>query len=238
MKYCIVEIITQTATFRNPEFQNFHKTLYLPPPSTIVGLTGAALGLSNKQSYEFFQSNKIRIGVYGESNGITKDLWKYKKSKGERSIINKEILFKNEFFILFVSEDDKIIDQIENSFKYPIYALTMGNSDSLAFIKKIHIGNIDKFNESLKLEYCLAEGDIIKECLNNVQNGLEFSIYNTSDPIVYDLPVLFNFESDYGVRSISKRKTFSFVGKEMNLNTSKQGIIYKNVFIPILNLFD
>jgi len=48
MEYFVLEIITNTATFRNPDFQNFHKTLNLPPPPTLIGFAGAALGLSPK----------------------------------------------------------------------------------------------------------------------------------------------------------------------------------------------
>lgn len=238
MKYLIVEIYTETATFRNPDFQNFHKTLLLPPPTTIIGLTGAAMGLTPKKSQDFFEKNEIKIGVYGKSLGITKDLWKYRDLSGERSIIKKEILFKNTFVILFLSEKENVIEEIKEGFENPKYALTMGNSDSLAFIKNLIVENIDNISENNYLENCLVEGDIISEVVKNIGNGLELSIYNTSDPITYDLPVKFLYESDYGMRSVIERKPYSFIakGKKMKLNITKKGVKYKDIFIPLCSL--
>ena len=98
MKYCIVEIVTQTATFRNPEFQNFHKTLPIPPPTTLVGIAGAAMGLSPKSAQLFFEESDFVMGSYCKNQGISTDLWKYNDFK-ERSIILKEILFHNNIYV-------------------------------------------------------------------------------------------------------------------------------------------
>ncbi|NJN33797.1 MAG: CRISPR-associated protein Cas5 [Saprospiraceae bacterium] len=54
MNCCLIQVQSQTATFRNPEFQNFHKSFALPPPTTIVGLAGAALGFDAKAAQDFF----------------------------------------------------------------------------------------------------------------------------------------------------------------------------------------
>jgi|WetSurMetagenome_2_1015567.scaffolds.fasta_scaffold372023_2 CRISPR-associated protein Cas5t len=236
MKYCVIEIVTQTATFRNPDFQNFHKTLFLPPPTTIIGLAGAAMGISQKKSTEFFESSKIQIGVYGKSSGIGKDLWKYRDLESNRSVIKKEILFKNVFYIAFISKIEIVIDTLEKSFLNPVYALSMGNSDSIAFIKKVVSNNINQLDESLEFEYCVVAGDIINETMSNFDNGLEISIYNTSDPIAYDLPVKFNYESEYGMRNIIERKTFSFIGKKMKLNLKKEGLKHNEIFIPMFSI--
>lgn len=238
MNYFVVEIITQTSSFRNPDFQNFHKTLLLPPPTTVVGLAGAAMGLSPKKSQEFFEENKIHIGVYGKSQGKAMDLWKYRDFKGNRSVIKKEILFKNTFYIAFISDNEETILRLRESFLNPVYALTLGNNDSLAFVKNITpVYQLDIFEKSYVLEYCIISGNIVDEVIKNIQNGLEISIYDTYDPISYDLPIKFEYESDYGMRSVIKRKTFSFVSKPMKLNIEKEGILYKNKFIPI-NYFD
>jgi CRISPR-associated protein Cas5t len=136
MTFCIVEFLTQSATFRHPDFQNFHKTLLLPPPSTLIGLAGAAMGLTYKQSQDFFYENDISIGIYGSSNGYTKDLWKFrtKDEKKPLSIISKEILVKNHFIVVYGCENKNITEKIKKAFSNPIYALTLGNSDSIAKI--------------------------------------------------------------------------------------------------------
>ena len=108
MKNFVVEIKSQTASFRDPNFQNFHKTLDLPPPTTIIGLSGAALGLSPLQSQDFFEDGDFQIGIYGNYDGRCNDTWKYDRRHTNRglkydpgmdgSIIQKEFLIQNTFF--------------------------------------------------------------------------------------------------------------------------------------------
>ena len=244
MEFFVLEIITNTATFRNPEFQNFHKTLPLPPPTTIVGLAGAAMGLSPKSAQDFFVNNSFKYGVFGKSVGKAKDTWKYQKPlKGRElynyrpeygSVITKEILFGNRFFIVFGSDNANAVEKLISSFENPRYALTMGNSDSLAFIKNIN--KIESLTESKTIRNCIVEGNVVDEVLSNPNKDLVFSIYQTAEPIAYDLPVRFNYESDYGKRTVSEIKTFSFVTAEMVLNFNIEGIYYNDLFIPICDL--
>lgn len=229
----VLEIHTQSSTFRNPEFENFHKTFMLPPPTTIIGIAGAALNLSPKASQDYFDIRNIFLGVSGTSEGYAKDLWKYNTFDGKGSIIKKEILFFNKFFIAFASEQEDTIDELEKAFENPGYALTLGNSDSLAKIK-IH-KNAEK-EKAKEIENALLEGDILKEVIENTDNGLVFSIYNSSEPFIYNLPTKFFYESDYGKRKVITRKTFSFIGKKMILNVEKEGLKVANQFIPLFNL--
>jgi len=242
MNYLILKIWTQTASFRVPEFQNFHKSFLLPPPTTVIGLAGAALGLSPKSSQDFFDGSSIKLGVFGKSDGYAIDLWKFKKKNNNKTndqrdfiedILRREIHFNNVYLILFASENSELIDKLRSAFENPKYALTFGTSDALA---KISI--LDNFEEHEldEVENCLIEGDIISEVVENVHNGLEFSIYSTSEPIVYDLPVKFQYESDYGVRRVVERKKYSFVGKKMKLNIKISGVYADDKFIPIISI--
>jgi CRISPR-associated protein Cas5t len=246
MKYFIVEIVTKTATFRNPEFQNFHKTLDLPPPTTIIGFAGAALGFSPKTSQEFFDKNIFHFGVYGKSCGKTKDTWKYTNTtKSEElanyhpdyqgSVITKEILFENYFLICFGTENNDAYQELLNSFENPCFALTLGGSDSLAFIKSIR--QINEETEFNIIKKCVVEGDVVQEVFSQVTKGsFEFSIYVNSEPTNYDLPTRFVYENDYGTRKVSEVKTFSIIGNEMKLNYNIKGVMFDNIFIPIIKL--
>lgn len=232
MKYCIVELKTQTATFRNPEFQNFHKTLPLPPPTTLVGIAGAAMGRSHEEAQRFFEDSDFDMGSYCKNSGMAIDLWKY-NDFNERSIILKEVLFQNEVILIYGSKDISKVDFLFKSFENPVYGLTLGNSDSLAKVVAI----VEEINttESDKVSYCLIEGDIIEEVLTNASNGLDFSIYSTSDPVSMDLPTRFAYQDSYGMRSVCKRKQFSLITKEMKLNVKKKGILYKEIFVPLFH---
>ncbi len=236
MDFCIIKILTQTATFRNPDFQNFHKTLFLPPPTTIIGFAGAALGLSPQEAQKYFLEDYFQFGVYGTSDGIAKDLWKYRKKKSshfEIDILTKEILYSNKFFIVFASNNISKISQLRDAFENPYYALTMGNSDSLAKIKLV---DNHKFSHNKTIQNTIVEGDVISKVINNSNKTLEFSIYTTSEPITYDLPIQYYYKERYGARRISKRKQFSFIGKQMTLNYFLEGVIVSDFFIPLFSI--
>ncbi len=234
MEYLILKIITQTASFRNPDFQNYHKSFLLPPPTTIMGIAGAALGKTPKETQEFFSQNKFTLGIYGKSEGKARDLWKYNDFQSG-SIIKRDIYYRNIYYLVFKSETANI-EKLKAAFENPYYALTLGNSDSLAKVKIIEDYKLEKSNF---IEYALIEGDIINEVMNeNFETGNEFSIYTTSDPIVYNLPVEFSYESDYGIRRVVKRKKYSFISKRMKLNIEKEGIkIKNNIFIPFISIY-
>jgi CRISPR-associated protein Cas5t len=243
MKNFVIEIRCQTASFRNPAFQNFHKTLELPPPTTIIGLAGAALGYSPLQAQDFFDAFKFNIGVFGTYDGKCKDTWKYNKGIRDMrlynpnldgSIIQKEFLIKSRFVIAFSSENKGAIKQLYGSFLNPVYALTMGNSDSLACLKFIE-SNIDEIEHD-QIENCFVKGNIVSDVMSLAEKGnLSFSIYS-NDMLTYDLPIRFDYESDYGKRSVSKIQTYSLIGNQMKINYKLKGLNYKNLFIPIFSI--
>ena len=240
MNYCVVELRAMTATFRNPEFQNFHKTLHLPPPTTLVGLAGAALGKSPKAAQEYFERDRWHLGILGTSEGYTKDLWKYRTLNSNpdkaSSIVLREILFNNHWLAVFGCEDMALIEELKTAFCQPVFALTMGSSDSLAKVVSIQIKT--ETTEDRQISNCLVPGNVMAEVEENLENGNDFSIYATSEPIAYDLPVRFLYESDYGVRRIVRRKTLSFIGEPMRLNYSVSGIVHEDRFIPVFPLHD
>lgn len=233
MEYCVVKLRSQTATFRNPEFFNYHKSFLVPPPTTLIGIAGAALGLSPKQAQAYFDQDIFEMGAYALTQGIANDLWKYNDFSAG-SIIQREIMFQNQFVIIYGSESQTKVLELEQAFNNPRYCLTMGSSDSLAKVEQVY--TTTEISNSHTVSHCLLEGNVVDEVINNAQNGLEFSIYSTSDPIAYQLPVQFNYTKDYGMRKVHKRKEFSFIGEEMLLNVEKKGIAVDNVFVPLFRL--
>lgn len=244
MNYAIIELKSETASFRNPEFQNYHKSYLLPPPSTIIGLTGAALGLSPESSQKFFKKEGFVIGCHGKANGRANDLWKHlklntQKAKDQRDmisgILSREFLYSYSLIIVFGNVDIAKIDQIINGFHNPKYALTLGNSDALVKVIKC-IPTKEKENGK-RISNCMVEGDIIEEVIKNNHNGLGFEIYQNSDPITYDMPVYFNYkDNEYGSRNISSRKKISIISHEMILNVEKEGVKHNNIFIPVFKI--
>ena len=243
MKNFVIEVKCQTASFRNPDFQNFHKSLELPPPTTIIGLSGAALGYSPLQAQDFFDDNQFSIGIYGTYKGKCKDTWKYNKGIRDMrlynpsldgSIIQKEFLIKSTFRIAFSSEYEDALNKLKKAFFYPTYALTMGNSDSLAFINSIEsdLENV----EHDEVENCFVEGNIVSDVMSLAEKGnLSFSIYS-NDMLTYDLPIRFDYENDYGKRVISKIETYSLIGNKMKVNYKLRGLKDESHFIPLFSI--
>ncbi|MGA0560226.1 CRISPR-associated protein Cas5 [Larkinella sp. VNQ87] len=235
MRYCVVDILTLTASFRNPDFQNFHKSLPLPPPTTLIGLAGAALGLSPKAAQTYFEGRNFRLGVFGQSEGMATDLWKYNTFDGLGSIVLRELLYDSHFLIAFGTDDFACIAELQAAFLNPIYCLTMGNSDSLAKIVGVTI--ISETSQNNQVVNCLVAGDVVADVLENVNSStLSFSIYTTSDPIAFDLPTRFTYDSDYGARQVVRRQKLSFIGEQMQLNYRVEGIQIGEIFVPVFDL--
>jgi len=234
MKYCVVEIVTQTASFRNPEFQNFHKSFFLPPPTTLMGFAGAALGLTAELAQAFFNEDGCKMGVYGTSKAQTTDLWKYNDFENG-SVIPKEYLYHNKFFIVYSFENEDKMELLSKSFLQPKYALTMGNSDSLAKIVKVTQGS--NTESCIDFKNCLIEGDVVNNTLLLAGNGLEFSIYSTNEPITYNLPVKFMYDKKSLVRKVIARKEYSFITEKIRVNYHIESVVLEDdVVVPLFSI--
>ncbi|MBC7571631.1 MAG: CRISPR-associated protein Cas5 [Spirosoma sp.] len=237
MLCCTIELKSITASFRNPEFQNFHKSFPLPPPTALIGLAGAALGLSPRQAQEFLSTNSFRAGVSGKGQGMARDLWKYDRLSGTgSSIIIRELYVNTHYRIVFGSENHAAVEQLKGAFDQPFYALTLGQSDSLAKVVRTKL--TDAVTEGSTLENTLVEGDIVPAILEQVLYGGTFALsLSTSDPIAYQLPIRFAYKSDYGMRTVAQRKLFSFVGPKVTFqNQTFSGVQVDEVFVPLFTL--
>lgn len=235
MLYCVVEIKSETASFRNPDFQNFHKTYRLPPPTSLIGLAGAALGYSPKAAQEFFEQEAFQAGVRGKAKGLARDLWKFNKIP-ERSIITREVLSQLHLLIVFGCESKELIYRLKDAFENPEYALTLGTSDSLAKVVRVIL--VESDSASSELENTWVETDIVPQILAQASKGGSFSLgINDTDPMIFNLPTRFTYESDYGVRRVASRKVFSLVGPRVSfLDKSFKGVLVNGMFIPTFSL--
>jgi len=207
-----------TASFRIPESHTFQQTLPLPPVTTLIGLMGAAMGLSFEEVMAFKEKNRISFGVIGSTLGEMRDLWKYNKVK--TSEIRKDILIREYLtdFSLFVgifSEQREDLIQIRNSFCNPKYALTLGNSDDLLKITYISGVVNTETCQCAKFENTILPGNMILE-YESAQDITNLPItYKVRAPQVFLLPVSFDFNETK--RKIKERREFTFVGSPIRL---------------------
>jgi CRISPR-associated protein Cas5t len=232
----IVNAVSETASFRIPEFHNYHKTLPLPPVTTIVGLVGAVLGLSDKDAQHFFSSRQIEIGIYGRSLGHFTDLWKALSSKtsSRDTVIQKEYHYGNKYYFVFLA-DEKTITQLNSAFQNPVYPTVIGCSDSLLKIVTVDMIKNPEISQTIRLENCLLLGDYINSIqldLDNLEVGKTYRYTPMTAPQVYNLPIGFDFQVD-GVRKIKERKEMTFIGMQVKSTIAFTSIIYKDVTIPL-----
>ncbi|MFH1252270.1 MAG: CRISPR-associated protein Cas5 [bacterium] len=234
----VIEAVSVTASFRIPEYHNFHKSLPLPPVTTLVGLTGAALGLSYSDAQQYYADRSIKIGIRGVSEGHYHDLWKAlsSKPKNRDTIIQKEYHYLNRYVFAFISETDTI-RQLYHAFRNPHYPTVIGSSDSLLKIINAELIENPTITDDDRFENCLLVGNYIDEVkidLDNLVVGKEYRYTPLSAPQVYNLPYSFVFTED-GTRKIKTRKEITFIGMRVKSESLIPVLKCKDVSIPIFD---
>lgn len=234
----VIEAVSVTASFRIPEYHNFHKSLPLPPVTTLVGLTGAALGLPYNDAQQYFMDRSIKIGIHGISKGHYRDFWKALSSKHDKrdTTIIKEYHYLNRYVFVFVSDKDTI-RQLHIAFQNPHYPTVMGSSDSLLKIVSAELIENPTITDNNRFENCLLVGNYINEVkidLDNLVVGKEYRYTPLSAPQVYNLPHSFIFTED-GARKIKTRKEITFIGMKVKSENLIPVLKYKDISIPIFD---
>lgn len=205
----IARIKALSASFRRILDYNYQRTYPLPPPTTIWGFVGAAMGLSDRQLWANNSViRKLKISVLATNvPGFAKDLWSIKKIKqgkiDTRSPYFRELLFFPQYLLVF-GGDKEVLNKVEKAFRDPTYALSLGREDELVriidlkrdFAKEgtnIFSGTILPLNiREINFEPILREGIIMEP------------------PIVDKLPTEFTINKK-GVRTPKNKKEYTFI---------------------------
>lgn len=215
MKGIIVSLYAMTASFRDPNTHLYQETILIPPPTTIVGISGAALGMGFQDALEYFKKNKISVGCSTKNQGIGKDLWNYSKIKGKKvikSILIREFIYGINTDIFFACKDPKIVEELYNAFKDPCFALTLGNSDELVKITSIEVYEQVLISETKNIQDTWICGNYIKNFELNWDKVKRLPIKSTiKPPIIKNLPVDFSFNNNEE-REATRFSKFTFLG--------------------------
>lgn len=215
MKGIIISLHAMTASFRDPNTHLYQETIPIPPPTTIVGVTGAALGLPFEEAMEYFKTNRIAVGCSAKSDGFGKDLWNYSKikSKGiDKDILIREFLYNINSKIFIACENEQVIEEVYEGFKDPKFALTLGNSDEIVQIRNVEICNNVFRGESKDINDSWICGNYIDEFELDWEKVKKLPIKSTiRAPIVKNLPTDFIFTKN-GERQANKFSKFTFLG--------------------------
>lgn len=215
MKGFRVSLSAFTASMRDPGGQLYHSCLPLPPFSTLVGVAGAAMGMTFEQAMQFFRSASILTGVIGRSSGNGRDLWKYNKIAGPNDvkgdIVNREFLSGFRVNLFYASDHLEVMEKMRVGFLDPVYCLTLGSSDDLAVIHSV---------SSILDNVLTTELSLVKDTLvfSDISGKYDFDWESIKSspvserirgPLVKKLPVDYVFDGRR--RKASRYETFSFV---------------------------
>ena len=221
--YLLIQLHARMASFRDPEFQNFHRTLPLPPPSTCIGIAGAALGLWGPEAQAFFAPGEWELGIGGTSAGRAKDLWKYDDFK-DGSIVLREYLYDNDFQLVFGHADRERLEKLQAAFCSPAFALTCGNSDSLCRVVGTEFVKGGELSD--EVDHCYVPGDLLRQVIDNYVPGQQLSVRTSSNPAKMELPVRYEFLKT-GERMTCERLRLSYVRYVLTLEeTELRGVTF------------
>ncbi len=217
MEGLAVTLSAPVASFRRPLDLNFQRTLLLPPPTTCLGLAGAALGLSEKELWAPSSPlAEVKVSVLLEPSPVTgadpaiaRDLWKVLKIKNkkitDRSPYFRELLFFPRYTLLFGGEP-QIIERLREAFLNPAYPLSLGREDELAAIETLEKASFSPGDSVLS--GTVVPGDFRKmEAKVKLAPGIR-----VEPPSVEVLPL--RFEVIKGVRHPRDRRPFTFLPLE------------------------
>jgi len=133
-------------SFRMHQAIKYQRTYLYPPKTTLIGLLGAALGLSEGELLKKDVYESVLASVVMENlSGTARDLWgiiKLKETKEhESAIVIRELLYYPQYWIYYTVKNGAYLTilDMEKAFRDPAYALTLGRSDELILIDSIKI---------------------------------------------------------------------------------------------------
>jgi len=138
----LVAVRASVASFRRPLDHNYQRSLPLPPPTTIIGLAGAALGLSDRQLWAADSPlHQVTVAAWADAEpGRARDMWTVLKVKGgkiaERSPYFRELLFFARYTLVYGGPDD-VLERLAAAFADPVYPLSLGREDELALVDEV-----------------------------------------------------------------------------------------------------
>lgn len=227
MKFIRIKCSGCLNSFRQPDFHTYHKTLPLPPKTTVAGMIGSALGISPESvNEEWLQNNRFQMGIVGKNNGKANDLWQIRKYESKQikaykkntesapyksAVIVRELLYASEFTLYLHFENEEDFEYVSAKIQNPEWALSLGREDELVLIQEIKQIDLDETtdivfcNTVLPIDFTTTPYDIVLKSDSISGNLLDEA------PKSVKLPVTFSYNKDTGAREAYEFQTFSFI---------------------------
>lgn len=204
-------------SFRRPLDHNYQRTLPLPPPTTLIGLAGSALGLPDRELWtKDSLLDDVKLSVWMDQEpGRASDMWtllKIKNGKMERSPYVRELLFNVSYTIIY-SADEQLLTSLNQAFQNPAYPLSLGREDELILVEDI---TIDEASPGEPTFYgTVIAGDVRKMHIHPMlEPGIQFE-----PPIIEELPLNFSVDNKR-LRHPQNYATLSFLPFQLKMEIS------------------
>lgn len=242
MEFLRVKLSGCLNSFRQPDFHTYHKTLPLPPKTTIAGMLGAALGISPKVvNDEWLINDRFRMGIFGISNGKANDLWQIRKFENKQisafkkfrddierhnlkeeyevitpyktAVIVRELLFASEYILYLNFDNSADLDLIKRHLENPVWALSIGREDELVKITAIDEIEIqEKEDVFLKNTVVATDTNSQRYEIDLTSKTLQVNLLQESPKIVR-LPINFIHKKDGDAREANTFQDFTFISQ-------------------------
>jgi len=215
MELLALTVSAPVVSFRRPLDLNYQRTLPFPPPTTLIGLAGAALGLSDRDLWESPVAD-LKVSVLAQPSSLTRggpgqaqDMWTVLKIKNnriaDRSPYFRELLFYPRYTLLFGGPRD-LLESLREAFMDPVYPLSLGREDELIWIdEEPKIGPL--IHAETATFYGTAVPGDIREM--DVRMPLEPGM-KVEPPVVEAVPLSFRVNKK-GVREPLRRVPLTFI---------------------------
>ena len=225
MPIVVIEAAAPVASWRPPEALTYHRTLPLPPYTTLVGMLGAALGLGLPDAYRFVAERSLRLGVGGWNEGEARDLWKFQKlgdKEVKADVLLRELWIDARLALVVETPDAETAATVAGAFRAPAYPLTAGPSDALMRVVAVRVDEAEPV-ATRELAHALVFREIsprfkLSESLEDIPFHRTIRV-----PAIERLPIGFAFEPD-GRRRLLGRDLVSFVGDAIKLGADDEPV--------------
>lgn len=214
-------------SFRQPDFHTYHKTLPLPPKTTVAGMLGSALGISPSQvNEEWLLNERFKMGIIGSSGGQANDLWQIRKYESKQikafqtgkegapyktAVIVREILYNSHFTLYLFFEKTDDYDIVISALQSPKWALSLGREDELIKITSIEDLEFSSFKVEHPYRNTVIAGDIAEINYKlHLESGISGNLLKAA-PKTVNLPVSFVTKTDSEVRNGNDYRKFTYI---------------------------
>lgn len=157
-------------SFRMPYTVNVNFTYPVPPPTTLYGLIGCAMGLP-ADSYDLLHQLQITVGL--ERSGEIIESYSRIMKRDPRNFDRRTLLIKQKLlqpeFTMYVLAEHSLAQRIAGSLMNPVYPLSLGESDDLVEVCEVAV--FDEVQGSTAIIHSALPRDLEVEPLGEYQTA-------------------------------------------------------------------